>query len=107
MSCILIRCTYDKSLEMIQPAISSGVIVPFVFLVPFVFSALAHWWSSQELDCTEIWSELLLPGGTYIQSFGSIAPAFSKRALQTDDGGRQTPRDCIGSLGEPKIHKKC
>jgi hypothetical protein len=54
MSCILIRYTYDKNLEMI-----------------------------------------LLPSGTYVQSFGSIAPAVTKRALLTDDGQR-TPHDCIG-----------
>jgi hypothetical protein len=29
--------------------------------------------------------ELLLPSGTYVQCFGSIAPAVTKRALLTDD----------------------
>jgi hypothetical protein len=29
--------------------------------------------------------ELLLPSGTYVQSFGSIAPAVTKRTLLTDD----------------------
>jgi hypothetical protein len=29
--------------------------------------------------------ELLLPSGTYVQSFRSIPPAVAKRALQTDD----------------------
>jgi hypothetical protein len=33
MSCILIRCTYDKNLEMIQQLISSGDIALFVFSV--------------------------------------------------------------------------
>jgi hypothetical protein len=28
--------------------------------------------------------DLLLPSGTYVQSFGSIAPAVTKRALLTD-----------------------
>jgi hypothetical protein len=44
--------------------------------------------------------ELLLPSGTYVQSFGSMAPADTKRAMLTDDndyGLRQTPRDRIGS----------
>jgi hypothetical protein len=45
-----------------------------------------------------------LHSGTYAQSFGSIAPAVTKRALLTDDGPRQMPRDHIGSpAGEPKI----
>jgi hypothetical protein len=29
--------------------------------------------------------ELLLPSGTYVQSFGSIAPAVTERTLLTDD----------------------
>jgi hypothetical protein len=38
MSCILIRCTYDKN----DPAISSGIIALFAF------SVLAPWWPSKE-----------------------------------------------------------
>jgi hypothetical protein len=40
MSCIIIRCTYDKNLD---PAISSGVALFCVF-------SLAPWWPSQESD---------------------------------------------------------
>jgi hypothetical protein len=52
MSCILIRCTYDKSLEMIQPLVQE--------LALFVFSVLAPWWPNQESDWTEIWSYLVV-----------------------------------------------
>jgi hypothetical protein len=37
-------------------------------------------WLYRNLVC-----ELLLPSGTYVQSFGSIAPAVTKRAMLTDD----------------------
>jgi hypothetical protein len=43
--------------------------------------------------------ELLLPSGTYVQSFRSIAPAVTKRAvLMDDDDGRHV----IHCIGEPK-----
>jgi hypothetical protein len=42
MSYILIKCTYDKNLEMIQPLV--------------IFSVLAPWWPNQESDWIEIWS---------------------------------------------------
>jgi hypothetical protein len=79
MSCILIRCTYDINLEMMQPLVQE--------FWHFVFSVLAPWWPSQESDWTEIWSvsELLLPSGTYVQNFRSIDPAVTKRAMLTDD----------------------
>jgi hypothetical protein len=64
----LTRCTYDKNLD--DPAISSGAL--------FAFSVLAPWWPSQES-----------PRGTYVQSFSSIAPAVTKRALLTDDDDGQ------------------
>jgi hypothetical protein len=50
----------------------------------FVFSVLAPWWPNEESNWTEIWSELLLPSGTYVQCFGTIAPAVTKHALLTD-----------------------
>jgi hypothetical protein len=50
MSCILIRCTYDKKFGD-DPTISSGAIVRYFF----VFLVLAPWWPSQESDWTEIW----------------------------------------------------
>jgi hypothetical protein len=78
MSCILIRYTHDKTLEMIQPLISSGV------MALFVFSVLAPWWPSEESDWTENW----YVSYSYLQSFGSIAPAVTKRAVLTDDDGR-------------------
>jgi hypothetical protein len=60
-----------------DPAISSG----------FVFLVLAPWWPSQESDLNKIWHQLLLPSGTYVQSFGSIALVVTKRAQLTDDNG--------------------
>jgi hypothetical protein len=71
---ILIRHTNDKNLEMIQPSVQE--------LWHFVFLVLAPWWPNQESDWTEI-----LPSGTYVQSCRSTAPAVTKRALLTDDGG--------------------
>jgi hypothetical protein len=50
MSCILIRCTYDKNLETIQPLVQELIIALFVF------SVLVPWWPSQESDWTEILS---------------------------------------------------
>jgi hypothetical protein len=45
--------------------------------------------------------------GTYVQSFGSIAPAVTKRDVLTDkDDGRRMPRDRIDSPGEPKSASK-
>jgi hypothetical protein len=41
--------------------------------------------NSSQSDWTEIWSELLLPNGTYVQSLGSIVPAVTKCAVLTDD----------------------
>jgi hypothetical protein len=70
MSCILTRSLLDNNLEMIQPLVQDRVIALFVFL------ALSAWCPSQESDWTEIWCvSLLLPSGTYVQSFGSIVPA--------------------------------
>jgi hypothetical protein len=70
MSCILIRYTYDKNLEMIQ-------------------SLVQELWppggqTKNQMDRNLV-CELLLPSGTYVQSFGSTAPVATKRALQTDD----------------------
>jgi hypothetical protein len=51
-----------------------------------------------------IWRQylkLLLPSGTYVQTFGSIAPAVTKRAVLTDDGRHMI--DCIGS---PQVSQK-
>jgi hypothetical protein len=86
MSCTLIRYTYDKNLEMIQPLVQE-------------FSVLAPWWPSQEtrLDRNLV-CELLLPSGTYVQSFGSITPAVMKHALLTDDGRHMI----VSPAGEPK-----
>jgi hypothetical protein len=51
--------------------------------------------------------ELLLPSGTYVQSFGSIAPAVTKRALLTDDERRRRmPRDCTCCIGSPQVSQK-
>jgi hypothetical protein len=42
----------------------------------------------------------------YEQSFRSIAPAVTKRALLSNGRRRRrTPRYCIGSPAEPKIHE--
>jgi hypothetical protein len=49
-------------------------------------------------------SELLLPSGTYVQSFRSIAPAVTKCALLTDDDDGH----CVSHrlpAGEPKMMK--
>jgi hypothetical protein len=76
MSCILIIYPYDKHLEMIQALVQEL----------YHLLVLAPWWPNQESDWTEIWSELLLPSGTYVQFFRWIAPAVNtKRALLTDD----------------------
>jgi hypothetical protein len=74
-----IRCTYDKNLEMIQPLVQE--------LTLFVFSVLALWWPSQESDDRNLACKLLLvlPSGTYVQSFRSIAPTVTKRAMIKDD----------------------
>jgi hypothetical protein len=64
MSCILIIYTYDKNL--------------FFGFGPLVAKP------SIRLDRNLV-RELLLPSGTYVQSFGSIAPATTKCALLTDD----------------------
>jgi hypothetical protein len=72
MSCILIRCTYDKNLEMIQPLVQE--------LALFVFVAKPRIRLDRNLVC-----ELLLPSGIYLQSFGSMAPVVTKRTLLTDD----------------------
>jgi hypothetical protein len=60
-----------------DPAISSGVIALFVF------SVLGPWWPNEESD----WTELLLPSGIYVQSFGSIAPVVTKMCPANDDDG--------------------
>jgi hypothetical protein len=80
MLCILIRHTYDKYLEMIQPLVQQ--------LLHFL---CFRFWPSQESDWTEIWSvsySYLVVHN--VQTFGSIAPAVTKRALltDTDDDGR-------------------
>jgi hypothetical protein len=73
MSYILIRCTYDKNLELIQPLLQ--VIALFVFLV------LAPWWPSQESDRAKIDFPKGIPHrGTCVQSFIPITPAATKRA---------------------------
>jgi hypothetical protein len=59
-----------------DPAIHSGVIALFVFLV------LAPWWPSQESNWTEIWS--VSSSYLVVQIFRSIAPAVTKRAMLTD-----------------------
>jgi hypothetical protein len=43
----------QEYLTYTEPAISSGVIALFVFLI------LAPWWPSQEPYQTEIWSEFI------------------------------------------------
>jgi hypothetical protein len=73
MSCIFIRCTYDKCLVMIQTLVV--VVVGFCPLMAKPRISL-----DRNFVC-----ELLLPCGTYIQRFGSISPAVTKRALLTDD----------------------
>jgi hypothetical protein len=79
-------CAYDKNLKMIQPlvqelfeddpAISSGVTSVFGFQFwPLVAKPRIR--LDQNLAC-----ELLLPSGTYVQSFRTIAPAVTKCAMQ-------------------------
>jgi hypothetical protein len=68
-------CTYDKNLEMIQPLVQDFLVFCFGFgpLVAKVRISL-----DQNLVC-----ELLLPSGTYVQCFGSIALSwFSKMAAR-------------------------
>jgi hypothetical protein len=65
MSCILIRYTYDKN---------TFCVFGFGPLVAKPRIRLAR-----NLVC-----ELLLPSDTYVQSYRSIAPAVTKRALLTD-----------------------
>jgi hypothetical protein len=72
ISCILIRCTYDKNWEMIH---STFCVFGFGPLVAKPTIRL-----DRNFVC-----ELLLPSGTYVQSLGSIAPAVMKCALLTDD----------------------
>jgi hypothetical protein len=67
-------CTYDKNLEMIQPLVQESLIALFGF-GPLVAKLRIR--LDRNLVC-----ELLLPGGTYVQSFGSIAlSCFSKMAI--------------------------
>jgi hypothetical protein len=71
------RYTSDKNLRMIQSFVQE--------LALFVFSVLAPWWPSQESDQTETWSGRSCDlGGTYVQSFRSIALAVTKCAVFTD-----------------------
>jgi hypothetical protein len=91
MSCILIRYTYDKNLEMIQPLVELLSTFCVISFGPLVANPRIR--QDRNLVC-----ELLLPSGTYEQIFRSIAPAVTKRALLMDNGRRRrTPRDRIGS----------
>jgi hypothetical protein len=67
MSCILIRWKFGDD---------SGVIALFVFSVLAKPRIRRDW---------NLAYELLLPSGTYVQSFRSIDPAATKRAVSTDD----------------------
>jgi hypothetical protein len=73
MSCILIKLTYNKNLEMIQPLVQELNSTVFSF-GPLVAKPRIR--SDQNLAC-----ELLLPSGTYVQSLGSIAPEVTKCSL--------------------------
>jgi hypothetical protein len=56
----------------------------------FCVFSFGPWWPSQKSDWKFGLGNLVceLPSGTYVQSFGSIAPAVTKRALLTgDDNG--------------------
>jgi hypothetical protein len=77
MSCILIRCTNDN-LEMIQPLVPEFSTFCVFGFDPLVAKPRIR--LDRNLAC-----ELILRSGTYVQSFGSIAPAVTKRALLMDD----------------------
>jgi hypothetical protein len=95
ISCILIRCNYDKSLEMIQPLVQEVCTFCVFSFGPLVTKRRIR------LDQNLV-SELLLPSGTYEQSFESIARSSGYKTCPANVR-RRTPRDRIGSPGEPKV----
>jgi hypothetical protein len=86
MSCILTRCTNDKNLEMIQPLVQD-------------FLRFRFWPLVAKPRIRSDRNTVISPWGTDVQSFRSIDPAVTKRALLTDDDddGRRTTRHCKSS----------
>jgi hypothetical protein len=64
-----------------------------------VFPVLAPWWPSQESDRTEIWFVQSFHLGVHMYKLQVNSPTSYETCPAN---GRQMPRDCIGSWGEPK-----